>query len=83
MTFFMNVSGGYWRAWYNSDFDKEGEYVKKNGVTITGLPGRKKARKKFLSTSIRNRTTLKPRKVVYYVNALGENVYIRSEVATE
>jgi len=83
MTFFMNVSGGYWRAWYNSDFDREGYYVKKNGVEITGLPGRKVERKKFLRTAIRNRTTLKPRKVVYYVNASGENVYIRSEVATD
>lgn len=83
MTFFMNVSGGYWRAWYNSDFDREGFYVKKNGEAITGLPGRKVERKKFLARSIRGRTARKPRKVVYYVNALGENVYIRSEIATE
>ena len=83
MTFFMNVSGGYWRAWYNSDYDKEGFYVKKNGVAITDLPGRKVERKKFLRRSILGRTKRKPRKVVYYVNAAGENVYIRSEIATE
>jgi len=83
MTFFMNVSGGYWRAWYNSDYDKEGYYTKKNGVVIEGLPGLRTERRKFLARSIRERTRRKPRKVVYYVNASGENVYIRSEVATD